>query len=106
MEMFLTVFAVNLLVAGIAAVLLLATGRQPRGESLRADEPVTRIRSRFFADAVSTVTASGPGSVLLVQIERHVRLERAAAEAFCACPTVEGLQTPTMSPLRVGVEWR
>jgi hypothetical protein len=37
--------------------------------------------------------------VLRLQIERHVRLEQAAAEAFRDYPTAETLQTLTTSPL-------
>ena len=37
--------------------------------------------------------------VLRLQIERHVRLEQAAAEAFRDFPTAEALQTLTTSPL-------
>jgi hypothetical protein len=37
--------------------------------------------------------------VLALQIERHVRLEQAAAERFHQFPSVEALRTPTLSPL-------
>jgi len=37
--------------------------------------------------------------VLLAQIERHVRLEQAAAESFLYDPTVESLHGRTASPL-------
>ena len=40
-----------------------------------------------------------PIEVLLLQIERHVRLEQAAAESFHDAPTVEALHAPTTSPL-------
>jgi hypothetical protein len=36
---------------------------------------------------------------LVLQIERHVRLEHAAAEAFLQFPTVEALRMQTLSPL-------
>ncbi|MGE5357842.1 MAG: hypothetical protein ACM3NQ_02410 [Bacteroidales bacterium] len=40
-----------------------------------------------------------PIEVLLLQIERHVRLEQAAAESFLDAPTVHALHTRTTSPL-------
>jgi hypothetical protein len=40
-----------------------------------------------------------PIEALLLQIERHIRLEQAAAESFLDYPTVESLHTRTMSPL-------
>jgi hypothetical protein len=40
-----------------------------------------------------------PIDVLLLQIERHVRLEQAAAESFLHSPTVHALHTRTTSPL-------
>ena len=40
-----------------------------------------------------------PSDVLALQIERHVRLEQAAAERFHEFPSVEALHMPTLSPL-------
>ncbi len=40
-----------------------------------------------------------PIEALLLQIERHVQLEQAAAESFHFAPTVEALHSRTMSPL-------
>jgi hypothetical protein len=40
-----------------------------------------------------------PIEVLLLQLERHVRLEQAAAESFHWCPTPEALHMNTSSPL-------
>ena len=39
-----------------------------------------------------------PSDVLVLQIERHVRLEHAAAESFLQFPSVEALRMPTLSP--------
>jgi hypothetical protein len=62
--------------------------------------------SRFFSDLplVPTlpVTASRPQvpiEVLLLQIDKHVRLEQAAAESFIDYPTVASLHSRTTSPL-------
>ena len=40
-----------------------------------------------------------PLEVLLLQIERHVRLEQAAAESFIHLPSPEALNLRTQSPL-------
>jgi len=56
---------------------------------------------RFFV-AESTGRPSHsrlPVEVLLSQIERHVRLEQAAAETYLDGPTREALHTPTASAL-------
>jgi hypothetical protein len=45
------------------------------------------------------VTRPVPIDVLLLQLERHVRLEQAAAESFLMAPTVENLHSRTSSPL-------
>jgi hypothetical protein len=37
--------------------------------------------------------------VLLLQIDRHVRLEQAAAESFLDAPTTASLHSRTTSPL-------
>jgi len=57
--------------------------------------------SRFFAgDATRRPTADELAlQVLLAQIERHVRLEQAAAESFLEMPSPESLGSPTDSPL-------
>ena len=63
--------------------------------------PSARPRPAFFVDPAWT--ASPPQAVpieaLLLQIERHVRLEHAAAEAFRQAPASELLHIRTASPL-------
>ncbi len=101
MEMFLTVFALSLLAVLVSGVLFVAATRQLPTDSLRPDERLLKLPSRFFADDRAPSSASVvPIEVLLLQIERHVRLEQAAAEAFRDRPTAEALQMPTTSPLR------
>lgn len=56
--------------------------------------------ARFFADepdyhAVPRV----PVEALLLQLERHIRLEQAAAQSFLECPTAQSLHSRTTSPL-------
>ncbi len=55
---------------------------------------------RFFLQERPAASAPRvPIEVLLLQIERHVRLEQAAAESFLHSPTVHALHTRTTSPL-------
>jgi hypothetical protein len=68
--------------------------------------PVSLSPSRFFTDlpivpAVPLAAARPqvPIEVLLLQIDRHVRLEQAAAESFLDYPTVSSLHSRTASPL-------
>ena len=54
----------------------------------------------FFVDPAWTAPQPQcPIEALLLQIERHVRLEQAAAESFQQAPTAESLHIRTMSPL-------
>jgi hypothetical protein len=88
MDMFLMVAAMSLLGVAVSAALF-------------ADERLATMPSSFFVDdrAPRSQTISVPIEVLLLQIERHVRLEQAAAESFLDAPTVEALHTRTASPL-------
>ena len=100
MEMFLSIFAISLIGVAVCAVLFAAAVRQPTPAGLQPDERLLKIPSQFFADdRQSGSPISVPIEVLLLQIERHVRLEQAAAEAFREFPTVEALHSPTTSPL-------
>jgi hypothetical protein len=56
---------------------------------------------QFFVENVAMPTPQPrvPLEVLLLQIERHVRLEQAAAESFIAYPTSASLHSRTTSPL-------
>lgn len=101
MEMFLTVLAISLLAVLVSAVLFVAAARQPPSDALRPDERLLNLPSHFFADdRTSHGSTVVPVEVLLLQIERHVRLEQAAAEAFQGSPTAEALRRPTTSPLQ------
>jgi hypothetical protein len=74
----------------------------------KVDEALASMPERFFArDAAPAFSVPPPAvvvprvpiEVLLAQIERHVRLEQAAAESFLYDPTVESLHGRTTSPL-------
>jgi hypothetical protein len=98
MEMFLMAAALSLLGVAVSAVLFAAATRQapPREEAIRPALPV--VIPRFFAEE-ATALPRVPIEALLLEIERHVRLEQAAAESFLQSPTVESLNSRTMSRL-------
>ncbi len=96
MFMFLSILFASLVVVGLCGAILAA--REPR----EAPQPEMKLAvepPRFFADvAVSPQGPSIPVELLLSYIERHVRLEQAAAERFVNVPSTEALRTPTASP--------
>jgi hypothetical protein len=73
-------------------------GSRPRWAQ-RSTDPL------FFRDGgpepppVAGVVPKVPIEVLLAQIERHIRLEQAAAESFSIAPSLESLHGRTVSPL-------
>jgi hypothetical protein len=107
MEMFLMLFAMSLLGTAVAAALFAAATREEvqRAEKRPAERP------RFFVPAEAApasthlpgigapATGPVPLEALLLQIERHIRLEQAAAESFHDSPTGESLHSRTASPL-------
>jgi hypothetical protein len=104
MEMLLMGIVLSLLGVVVSAGLFAAATRGADAK-MAADalEPVTAPEpTLFFASpAAHPALARPPVSVdvLLLRIERHVRMEQAAAESFMARPTVEMLHMPTASPL-------
>ena len=102
MEMFLMALALSLLGVAVSAGLFAAATRD-------ADEPRvldTAVARRpaasagFFVDLpLPPARPSVPIEVLLLQIERHVRLEQAAGESFLYAPTAQSLHSRTSSPL-------
>jgi len=92
-------FGVALMCIAFAAA---ARDEQPRIEA----QPVQKLAAQlappqFFVDGLTAPLAGPrvPLEVLLLQIERHVRLEQAAAESFLAFPTPASLHSRTTSPL-------
>jgi hypothetical protein len=104
MEMFLTLACMSLFALAVSA---LAFGAAARGTETPAQQPAERkpaaLPSHFFApEHLERVAAAGtqiPIEVLRLQIERHVRLEQAAAESFVEMPTAQSLHSRTASPL-------
>jgi hypothetical protein len=99
MEMFLSVMAFSLLGVAVSAIAFAAATRNP--VSIPApDERLLNLPSHFFvSDQLPQSRPAVPIEVLLLQIERHVRLEQAVAESFRDQPTAEALRTTTTSPL-------
>jgi len=100
MEMFLSVAVISLIGVAVSALLFKAAIHEAPPATPLNDERLLTLPPRFFVDdrAPQAHTAL-PIEVLRLQIERHVRLEQAAAEAFRDYPTAEMLQTLTTSPL-------
>jgi hypothetical protein len=90
----------------LAGVLVLAVCAAILGIDRRPDEPVAEMRlsaepARFFAGETARPLAQADHvalQMLLRQIERHVRLEQAAAESFIDVPTLESLHAKSASP--------
>ena len=102
MEMFLMGLCLSLLgVAVSAAAFAAATREEPRYRESTADQRLPLPAAQFFLDATARPAAPPrvPIEVLLLQLERHVRLEQAAAESFLDVPTLESLHSRTSSPL-------
>ncbi len=97
--MFLMAAALSLLGVAVSAVMFAAATRQPSLDDLRVPaEPPVIAPARFFSGETSALPRV-PIEALLLEIERHVRLEQAAAESFLQAPTVESLNSRTMSRL-------
>lgn len=103
MEMFLTVLALSLVGVLVSGVLFAAATREARVSGAPAfSAVVARDEERFFMlrPAAGAVPRAGlTADALVLQIERHVRLERAAAEVFLQFPTAEALHMRTLAPL-------
>jgi hypothetical protein len=99
MEMFLMVFALALLGVAVSAGMFAAATRGadsvPGPTRPRAAAAVAA--PRFFVER--PVAPAVPIEVLLAQLEQHIRLEQAAAEAFLIAPTRQSLHSRTTSPL-------
>jgi hypothetical protein len=100
MVMFATILIMSLLAVAVCAA---AFGAATRGEAQAEPQPERRLvlePPRFFASpaAKAAETPAVPVEVLLRQIERHVRLEQAAAEAYLDLPTRDSLHIRTPLP--------
>ena len=101
MEMFLV--ALFTCVFGLA-VCVIGFGIASRTEEEEQPQPSDGVfipPAQFFLDDIPSAGSAAPVSadLLMLQLELHVRLEQAAAEAFLDLPTAEILHAPTASPL-------
>jgi hypothetical protein len=101
MEMFLTIAVMSFLCAVVSAALFGAATRQPSGQPQYSEAPLlldSPDAQRFFIGD-RTPQPRVPIEAFLLQLERHVQLEQAAAESFTYAPTAESLHVRSMSPL-------
>lgn len=104
MEMFLSVLALSLVGVIVSAVLFAAAAPREQEPAVAVPDAARVIQgARFFAEdrrrEIPPAISPVPIEVLLLQLERHVRLEQAAAESFHWSPTAEALHMHTVSPL-------
>ena len=104
MEMFLMVLSLSVVGVLVSGLLFAAATRDAQHAEAGAFDPLPVYDDeRFFVLRPPAQRARRhvrvPADVLLRQIERHVRLEHAAAESFMQFPSVEALHMPTLSPL-------
>lgn len=99
MEMFLMVLTLSLVGVLVSGILFKAATREPDGAAA-VFSPVDAEERFFMLRPAAPGTAGRAGAeALVLQIERHVRLERAAAEAFLQVPSVEALHMRTLAPI-------
>lgn len=108
MLMFLMILLASVPVLLLACVLFAGSAarekRDAQDRSTLPQAPASEPRPaaappRFFAESTPRYAPSRiPVEVLLSRIERHVRLEQAAAESFVEAPTTESLHSGTASP--------
>jgi hypothetical protein len=104
MEMFLTALVLSFLGVAVSFVAFSASvrdnePREDRGQSVPIGLTSLPDESFFADNRLQAGRAVVPIEALRLQIERHVRLEQAAAEAFHQMPTHESLHVQTVSPL-------
>jgi hypothetical protein len=98
MEMLLMALTMTLLGTAVCGVLFGAATRNERKAESEAALDLAPA-SAFFADNPPLDNPPISVEVLLLQIERHVRAEKDAAESFTTAPTLEALRVRSSSPL-------
>ena len=94
----------SIVVVGVmGAVLLFSVAMRDRGEQA-PPQPGERFHSpegEFFLTEASNPEGGGAlaSETILLQLERHFRLEEAAAAGFLDNPNVQALHAPSFSPL-------
>ena len=102
MEAILITFSICV-IGVMATVLLFSVAMRSRGEEEepQASEGLPSPTGRFFLEETPGFRAhvSIPADALLLQLERHFRLEEQAAVSFLEGPSLESLHAPSFSPL-------
>ncbi len=99
MELFLMVAALSVLGVAVSAMAFgAATRHDAEPDPRQAQVPTVLLKTRFFVEDAAAPQRV-PVEALLLQIERHVQLEQAAAESFLSDPSADSLHIPSMSPL-------
>ena len=104
MAMFLILFGISFVLVVITAILLSALLRSEESAPVVRKTPRPPEPPRFFESGVPPSVPDGsasavPVEALLLEIEQHVRLERAAAESFHQSPTAQSLHVHSASRL-------
>ena len=101
MVMFLMALSLSVFGLAMSALAFGAATRNQRSRRRHSSRSSSSRPSGSSARAIrrSTAQPNVPLEVLLFQIERHVRLEQAAAESFIHLPSPEALNLRTQSPL-------
>lgn len=102
MEPILISFSI-VVVGVIGAVLLFSVAMRDRGDESehRPQERFPAPEGKFFLEEASNPGArtSIPSEALLLQLERHFRLEERAAAGYLENPNPQALHAPSFSPL-------
>lgn len=104
MEMFLVALFTCIFGLGVSVIAFGIATRDDRAEEEEQPQPSDGVfipPAQFFLDDIPSAPSPSrvPPGLLMLQLERHVRLEQAAAEAFLDLPTAEILHARTASPL-------
>jgi hypothetical protein len=108
MVMVIALFSASLVLTVVTAILLSAAMRIADSSPPLRENPHPTGTPRFFAKDIavaahpasaSRVPVDLPVEVLVLEIERHVRGERQAAELFHLSPTPQTLHVAAASPL-------
>jgi len=101
MDMFLMVLTLSVVGVVVSGILFKAATRETADRAAAFSPLAMPNEERFFMPrpAVPTSPSRVGAGALVLEIEQHVRLERAAAEAFLQFPSVEALHMRTLAPL-------
>jgi hypothetical protein len=97
MEMFLMALCLSVLGLAVTAMAFGAATRPERTQASPRPQPAKPQAQFFVETAVGMERPRVPIEALLLEIEKHVRLEQAAAESFVEYPTAALLHSKTSS---------